>query len=165
MALTVCAFPMLSRTGAGSSERGASGRVIPVAIASGILVGGFLVLIARVSPDAGLGPLVAARLTTVAIFAVILAARCHGWPRAASRPAVVSGVLDTIANIGYFVSVHLGALAIVATIVSLAPAVSVLLARFVLHERWTPSQRAGLVLIRGDRVRLDGLIGPGAECC
>jgi drug/metabolite transporter (DMT)-like permease len=121
--------------------------MIPTALVSGILVGGFLVAIGRVSPGAGLLPLVVARMTMLVLFAGLLAARrLSPWPSRSSRATIASGVLDSLANVSYFAALHHGALTLVATIVSLSPAVTVLLARVVLHERWSGSQRAGLVL-------------------
>lgn len=148
IALAACAIPLLAHDVArGSETQRAAGRgVLGVSIASGILVGGFLVAIGRIERSAGLMPLVVARLTSVVLFAILLAWRRQSFrPRGAERPVVASGVIDALANVGYFVAVHLGTLAIVATIVSLAPAATVLLARFVLHERWSVRQRVGLV--------------------
>lgn len=167
IALAAAAFPLLARAHPahaaripevsvgphmppviGGSAQATSGRgMIQIAIVSGLLVGGFLVAIGRVSSGAGLFPLVVARVTMLVLFgAILLARRERAWPAQASGATTASGVLDSLANISYFVALHHGALTLIATIISLSPAVTVLLARFVLHEHWTPSQRAGLVL-------------------
>jgi len=153
IALALAAFPLLSRPAsdahshASTRAPGARG-VVTLAILAGVLVGGFLVLVRRIGPHAGFVPLVVARLTTVALFAVLIAVRREPFrvPRAVRGPTLGSGVLDSLANVTYYLAVHGGALAILGTIVSLAPAVTVLLARLVLHERWSVAQRAGLVL-------------------
>ena len=147
MALAAGSFPLISNTGlrAGSSDPRARRTMIVAALVSGVLVGGFLVCIGRVSDNAGLAPLFAARMTTVVVFAVILFVRRETpWPTGVVMPTLGAGVLDSFANVAYFIAVQRGPLAIVGTIVSLAPAATVLLARLVLRERWTAPQRVGL---------------------
>jgi len=148
IALAACAFPLLSATGeagVAGSEAVPPRRAVFVALAAGALVGGFLVLMGRVSRGAGLGPLLAARLVTVLLFGALVALRRESlWPATAARSTLVAGVLDSFANVLYFVAVHRGTLAMVGTIISLSPATTVLLARTVLSERWTVPQRAGL---------------------
>jgi drug/metabolite transporter (DMT)-like permease len=145
--LAVVAFPMLSRMGSGGGASGDGRHVIGVSLASGVLLGGFLVTIARVSPRAGLGPLLVARLATVALFAVVLVATRGAWwpPAGARRLTLSSGLLDSFANIAYVVAIRHGPLALIGTIISLSPATTTLLARVVLRERWSVPQRAGLV--------------------
>ena len=90
-------------------------------------------------------PLLMARLVTVVVFlALVVARRERAWPAAGVRATLAAGLLDSFANVMYFIAVHHGALAIVGTIISLSPATTVLLARLVLSERWTVHQRAGL---------------------
>jgi len=148
--LAAGAFPLLASTGERFDPRGvhAVARVVGIASASGVLVGGFLVFMSRVSLSAGLIPLFASRLVTVALFGTILGVRrAPFWPAAsARRPTILSGLLDSFANVGYFIAVHHGALALVGTIISLSPVSTVLLARLVLRERWSVPQRWGLAL-------------------
>jgi len=147
MALAAASFPLISNTGshAGPLDPRAQRTMIATALASGVLVGGFLVCIGRVSDHAGLAPLFAARLTTVVVFAaIVLVRREPAWPTGVVMPTLSAGILDSFANVAYFIAVTRAPLAMVGTIVSLAPAATVLLARFVLHERWTIPQRFGL---------------------
>jgi drug/metabolite transporter (DMT)-like permease len=148
IALAALSFPLLSRTVDHADSRSSARRVLPAAFASGVLVGGFLVLIRQISPDSGLVPLIAARLATVVLFGLIVAlSREPFLPAREVAPATLgSGLLDSGANIAYFIAVHRGSLAICGTIVSLAPAVTVLLARLVLGERWSRAQHFGLAL-------------------
>ena len=67
-------------------------------------------------------------------------------PAGASRVAFTAGALDSAANVAYFLAVRGAPMALVAAIVSLAPATTVLLARATLGERWSVSQRLGLAL-------------------
>jgi drug/metabolite transporter (DMT)-like permease len=65
---------------------------------------------------------------------------------AARLPSLASGVVDSTANIAFLIAVHKGPLVLVSALVSLAPATTVLLARFTLGERWTVHQTTGLAM-------------------
>jgi drug/metabolite transporter (DMT)-like permease len=66
------------------------------------------------------------------------------WPRA-WRIGVAAGLLGGLANLLYLAATSDGQLAVVAVVTALYPAVTVLLARTLLHERWSRSQIIGLV--------------------
>lgn len=121
--------------------------VVPSLIAGSVL-GFFLVFYGRIESGASLWPLIAARLTGIACLGTVLVARRLPLLPAATdrRMALLTGGLDSLANLAYVVAVQRGSLALVAALVSLAPATSVLLARGLLGERWTSLQVAGLVL-------------------
>jgi len=53
---------------------------------------------------------------------------------------------DVSANVLYLVAVQRAPLSLVATLVSLAPATTVLLAQLVLRERLAPAQKVGVVV-------------------
>ena len=65
--------------------------------------------------------------------------------RAAGWPALV-GASGMTATLLYFYATHFAMLATAAVLVSLYPGVTVLLARVLLHERFSPVQRVGLSL-------------------
>ena len=65
--------------------------------------------------------------------------------RAAGLPAL-AGASGMAATLAYFYATHFSMLAVAAVLVSLYPGVTVLLARLMLHERFSPAQRAGLGL-------------------
>ena len=67
-------------------------------------------------------------------------------------PAIGCGALDMIANGLYLVAVRQGQLSLVATLASLYPASTVLLARYVLGERLGRLQWAGVVAAVGATV-------------
>jgi drug/metabolite transporter (DMT)-like permease len=119
---------------------------VRIAIASGIAIGIFLVFLQRTGPLAGLWPLVAARGVSVAFFtAAGLISRETLIPRRQSMPIVIAGgALDMVANILYLLAVRQGLLSIVATLTSLYPASTIILARVVLRERLRPLQQAGV---------------------
>jgi len=57
---------------------------------------------------------------------------------------IAAGVLDIIANVCYYVAVHQGPLSVVATLASLYPAATVLLAYALLREHLHVRQTIGL---------------------
>jgi drug/metabolite transporter (DMT)-like permease len=118
------------------------------AVASGVLIGIFLVCVGRIGPGASGWPLLAGRLTaTLGTFAALLAIRGpFAAPRAAVAPILGTGLADVAANVLYLVAVQRGPLSLIATLVSLAPATTVVLAQFVLHERLGAAQRWGIAI-------------------
>ena len=150
VALAVVSIPPLSWT---VSEPGARTgahvrRTVVVSIATGLVVGWFLVFVARISPRAGLLPLVLARgVAIVGLSVVAVALRFPLRPPGhAALVASLAGALDSAANLAYFLAVRGAPMALVSAIVSLAPATTVLLARYVLGERWSAPQRWGIAL-------------------
>ena len=150
VALAPFSLPLLSwtREGPGGYPRNHVRRTLWVATSAGLVVGWFLICVARIGGGAGLWPLVVARGTAISLFvAWFLAARRPLVPPAAARPAAFgAGVLDSSANVAYWFAVQSAPIALIATLVSLAPATTILLARFVLRERWSGPQRAGFAL-------------------
>jgi uncharacterized membrane protein len=126
---------------AGSVVRG-----LQIAIPSGLVVGLFLVALQRTPPSAGLWPLVVARIVSISLFgAAAFATRQRVlMSRGATATAIAGGTLDMLANILYLVAVRQGQLSVIATLASLYPASTVLLARIVLRERLTFSQTIGV---------------------
>jgi len=127
---------------------GSTRRVLPIALASGVLVGVFLVCIGRIARGSGLLPLVVSRGTGTLLFALLAAARRSPLRPAAAqwRLALGCGAADVAANLLYLLATQRGALSLVATLVSLAPASTVVLAQLVLRERLARIQQAGVAL-------------------
>lgn len=143
--LAVLAIGLISRTSPGEGEkRAATG--LPTAIASGVAIGIFLVCLERTRPSAGLWPLVPARVVSVSLFALAaLISREKLLPRRDSVTTVIGGgALDMLANVLYLLAVRQGSLSIVATLTSLYPATTILLARLVLRERLRLLQGVGV---------------------
>ena len=143
--LAIAAIVLVSGTEP-SEERKRATTGLAIAIASGIAIGIFLVFLKRTGPSAGLWPLLAARLVVIAIFTIIgLMSREKLVPERGSMPLVVGcGTLDILANILYLLAVRRGLLSIVATLTSLYPASTIILARIVLRERLRLLQQAGV---------------------
>ena len=116
------------------------------ALGSGVLIGLFLVALARAAPDSGLWPLIPARLASIAMFAAIALAtgRSIRMPAPVVKIAAGGGALDMLANALYLAAVQRGPLSLMATLASLYPASTIVLARFFLGERLSASQLGGI---------------------
>ncbi|GAC1394039.1 MAG: DMT family transporter [Vulcanimicrobiaceae bacterium] len=117
------------------------------AIASGIVLGGFYLLLAQSGTQAGLYPLVAARVASVVFLIVVaLVGRQPLKPTRSALPLMVAaGAIDMVANALYVLATFNGYLSIAAVLTSLYPASTVLLAWVVLKERLARVQYVGLV--------------------
>jgi len=124
--------------------------VVGTALAAGALFGLFFVCLHHTGDDAGLYPLLGARLASVPFLALLIAARGDSLRAAFTGrglpTVVVSGVLDMAANILFLVALRHGLLAVVSAITGLYPAATVLLAQTVLDERMRRTQVAGLAV-------------------
>ena len=151
VALGVVAIVAISSSGE-HHETGAStrveGRALAVAVASGLFIGGFLVSMGRIGPGGGLWPLVTARAGGTLVAGAVALGRRTSWQVGrGSWPVLIScGVLDSTANLLYLWAVQRAPLSLIATLVSLAPASTVVLAQVVLRERLVPAQKAGIAL-------------------
>ena len=123
-----------------------SGRELVTALLAGGAFGVFYVAMKHAAPVAGLWPLAAARGTSVAAFAVAALGTGRGLRASRAMLPVITwtGILDIIANICFVLALARGMLSVVATLASLYPAGTVLLARIVLRERLGPVQGLGL---------------------
>jgi drug/metabolite transporter (DMT)-like permease len=132
----------------GPARSGASGLRpgVGIALVSGILIGFFLLSLAQTAPSAGMWPILAARITSVTLFAA--AALVRGIPLAPARPALwlalAGGTVDMLANAAYLLAAREGQLSLVVTLSSLYPASTVLLARVLLGERLNGRQLGGV---------------------
>ena len=126
-----------------------SGRLPPgfgLALLSGVSVGIFFLSLARTSTAAGMWPLVAARISSIGLFAIIalVAKRTLRMDRTSSATATLGGALDMAANAVYMTAARIGPLSIVVTLASLYPASTVILARVLLKEHLSRTQIAGI---------------------
>ncbi len=142
--LAVVAIGLVSLTPGGQL----TSSLVGVALAAGVFLGLFYVLLTPVSSDAGLWPLVGVRLG-VLVTTVLLVLRGSAPVRISGRPlrwALVAGALDVVANAAYLFASYHGQLSVVAPIASLYPVTTVLLALFVDRERLRPVQVGALCL-------------------
>jgi len=134
---------------------------LAMAVASGLLIGMFYVLIDQTPADSGLIPLVANRLSQTVILILVIGFlvlrrrkvasrstlfRLTGDPRSALLLVVGAGLLDAVANIAVIVGLRVGDLAVVSVLTALYPAGTILLAAVLLKERVTSVQLTGLGL-------------------
>ena len=145
--LALLAVVLVSAEGGLSALRGAHPAGLVPALVAGVAFGFFFVLLDRTSADAGLTPLVAARIASVVL--VVSVALGRGRSLRASRAAlplvVVSGIGDMTANALFLLATQEGGqLAITGVLASLYPVSTVVLAQIVLRERLVPAQLAGL---------------------
>jgi len=143
--VAVASVALISRHDPAGNAQGHD-RSVAIALASGVAIGAFLVCLARAGTASGLWPLLVARAaSTLALAAAARVTRVPiAIPRAVLSVALACGALDVVANALYLVAVRDGPLGLVATLASLYPASTVLLARVVLGERLRPVQSLGL---------------------
>lgn len=118
------------------------------AIASGVLLGAYLLFLSLAGENAGAYPLLFARVASVVVLALCAAALRRPVIPARGSVAIVlvTGVIDMSANVLYVLSVYAGYLSIAAVLTSLYPGSTVLLARIVLGERLAIVQKVGVAL-------------------
>ena len=129
---------------AAASDRRAG---LGLALLAGVGIGLFFIALSRTEPAAGLWPLLVARGGTVAVFALsaLATGRSLRMPPAVAAMTITAGVIDMGANALYLLATYHGQLSVVATLTSLYPASTVLLALAVLGERLNALQGAGIV--------------------
>jgi len=142
----VLSVGLISRGVDPAGTTAARDRSIWIALASGVAIGAFLVCLARAGTRSGLWPLVVARASSTVFLAAAALLSKDGLriSRAALLPAVACGTIDVLANALYVLAAGTGPLGLVATLASLYPASTVLLARIVLKERLRGVQSVGL---------------------
>jgi drug/metabolite transporter (DMT)-like permease len=142
------ALPAIVLVAASGSVRGKLGAGLFDGLAAGLAFGVLFIGLAQAGRNAGLWP-VASEQTGTLLITLVVAVKSR-QPlripvRALGLPLLV-GASGMAATLAYFYATHFSMLAIAAILVSLYPGVTVLLARTLLHERFTPAQRAGLGL-------------------
>ena len=148
IALALLAVVLVSAESGLSALRAARPAALAPALVAGAMFGLFFALIDRTSADAGLTPLVTARLASVAlVVAIALAGRQSLRVGRAALPLVaVSGLGDMTANALFLLASQAdGQLAITGVLASLYPVSTVVLAQVVLRERLVGAQVAGLL--------------------
>jgi uncharacterized membrane protein len=139
-------------------------QVVAESLLAGAGFGMLFIMLDATDPAAAPWPVVGARMATGLGLTMILAARSLGGVASPFPPErrtglliAVTGVFDTLANMGFLYATGRGALAVVAILSSLYPIATVVLARLVLDERMTRIQRFGF----GFAVAATGLIASG----
>jgi uncharacterized membrane protein len=145
----VLALPAIALVAAsGSTGLGISRTALTDGLAAGAAFGIMFIGLAQAGGAAGLWPVASEQSgSLLVVLAVALKAREPlGFKvRTAGLPVLV-GVSGMSATLLFFYATHSSMLSTVAVLVSLYPGVTVLLARMILHERFSSAQRAGLGL-------------------
>lgn len=148
-------------------EKGAvrpSIKALSMAVASGALIGGFLIIIDLAPHNSGLVPLVANRITNCILMMLVVGVLwfisrrrpvdapgspigflSRGW-RAGFWLAALGGTLDASANALVLFGLRVGDLSVQAVLTAMYPAGTIILAAVLLRERIAPVQVVGLVL-------------------
>ncbi len=123
-------------------------RIVALSVAAGVGFGLFFVGLAGASSDAGMWPLAAARMASLAFVIPLCLLTRRGLRVAEGALPLIAftGMLDVTANGLYLLAAGQGLLSVVAVLGSLYPASTVLLAMAMLHERLSRTQVVGLVL-------------------
>lgn len=149
IALALVAVAFISRVPedvSGETEPRRSG--IVEALGAGLAFGAFFIFLDGVGDDSGMWPLLVMRATSIVLATVgVIAAGVSLRPTSGTFVGIAAaGTFDVGANIFYLLSTREGLLTIVAVVTSMYPAMTVLLARLHLKERFTRVQTVGLFL-------------------
>jgi len=144
--LAACLAVALVSGAVGTRHQKTHVSTVIMAAAAGIGFGFIFVAFARTADDSGMWPLLAARIASLPVIALVIATRrpVGGSLRPVIWLVIGSGVLDMAANLFFLEASHRGLLSIVAVISSMYPVSTVCLAFGLDHERVSKSQAAGL---------------------
>lgn len=122
-------------------------KAVIVAIIAGIGIAGYFLGISGGPHDSGIAPVIVGRLVTGGIFIVIAIAKWKTIREGAIdyKLAIASGSLDVVGGATFMLATRAGDLVLVAVVAALYPAFTVVLARFILHERMEQHQLFGLL--------------------
>jgi drug/metabolite transporter (DMT)-like permease len=131
----------------GAGRRGGRTSIV-LALVAAVGFGSFFAGIDRAEETADVAwVLVAARAPSAVLLALAFALRRPPLPRGrALAPIAAIGVFDLLANLLFVLAAGRGLLSVVGVLGALYPAVTVMLARVVLHERLTRTQDAGVLI-------------------
>jgi drug/metabolite transporter (DMT)-like permease len=134
----------------GDAEARRAGRAsIGLALVAAVGFGTFFAGMDRAEETADVAwVLLAARTADVLLIVLAVLAVRPGLPTAPATLGAIAavGVFDLLANLLFVLAAGRGLLSVVGVLGSLYPAVTVLLARFVLHERLSRTQGAGVAI-------------------
>lgn len=151
VALALIAVVLISRMPEGPQaemKKGLFASGVGHALAAGLGFGVFFILLGEAGRDTGLWPLVGVRLSSTLVLGITLLL-VRGWEKPSGGTLgliVAAGIGDVAANGFFLLAAREGLLSIVAVLTSMYPAMTVLLARLVLHEKLTSTQLVGLAI-------------------
>ena len=143
----ILAVPAIALVSLAAGSEGGRRPGIREGLIAGAMFGFFFVALDRAGTASGAWPLLPGEAVTLAIAIPLGLAMSRGEVRrrAAIPYGAAAGVLGAIATAAFFYAAGHGDLSLVAVLTALYPAVTIVLARLVLSERWSRSQGLGLV--------------------
>lgn len=152
LAVAIVAIFLVTRETTGLTERATPPAAFAFAVVAGLGFSVFFLALAETETEAGMWPLVVARVASVPVV-VVLAWRLTGRAVPADRPAlgvaIVVGITEMVANALILVALRRGPIAVASVFGSLYPVSTVVLAWLVLRERIGRLQLIGLGLTLG----------------
>jgi drug/metabolite transporter (DMT)-like permease len=143
---------------AGSAGPSVDLGTVAMALGVGFSFGLLFVSLDRTGDDAGQWPLLFARFTALPLLIVAALFQFRRKRPAFGRqlvvPAVIVGVLIALSNASYLISTRKGLLSVVAVVVAMYPASTIVLAALIDGERATRSQVVGMALAAGALVMI-----------
>jgi len=122
-------------------------RSLLLAAISGLFIGGFLILLSQIRSENIFGPLAVSKAAGGLVGILILLLLRIPAPSMRGQPlALLAGVLDAGGNVLFMLSARLIRLDVAAVLSSMAPAVTVLLSRWIFRETVTKGQWIGVLL-------------------
>ena len=136
---------VVSRSDDGSADRPSG---LAWGLAAGIAFGLFVLAISQLSHGVVFAPVAIVRGVEAAVIAGAIVVSRAAWrvPRATWWLIGLIGALDMASNVAFLGAAHAGPLAIAASLSSLYPVVTVVLAAIVLREQVTPARAIGVGL-------------------
>jgi drug/metabolite transporter (DMT)-like permease len=145
VAATVAAVLLLNRpTGGDPPATTGRWRTVALAAGAGVALGAFTVLTSRTGPETGLWPLLSAQVVAWATAAGVMCRIPRQWPRPQLwAPLAGAAVFELAGDILALVAARQN-LALVGPVLALQPAVVIVLARLIDHERIGRVRAVGL---------------------
>ncbi|HZB42940.1 MAG TPA: EamA family transporter [Ilumatobacter sp.] len=133
-----------------SGGPGVDAGIVAIALGVGLSFGLLFVSLDRSGDDTGQWPLLFARFTSLPILVLAALVQFRGNRPPVGRqlvlPAAAVGILIACSNASYLISTREGLLSVVAVVVAMYPASTIVLASVIDGERATHSQVAGMAL-------------------
>jgi uncharacterized membrane protein len=159
----VLAIPAIALVSLSAGSEGGRRPGIREGLIAGAAFGFFFVALDRAGTASGAWPLLPGEAVTLAIAIPLGLAMSRGdgrRRRAAIPYGAVAGVLGALATASFFIATGKGDLSLVAVLTALYPAVTIVLARLFLSERWSRAQGLGLLAAAASIVLIS--VGSGA---
>lgn len=156
IALGLAAVVLVSRTDDTHPHGRIKPMVLALAVLSGFGFGMYFVFLARAGDHSGLWPLVISRVASAMLIVPVAYYRGAFAPIAGREIGrrtlgliVLAGACDALANMFFLLAARTGLLSLASVLTSLYPAITVMLAVWLLSEHTSRVQRLGLALAAG----------------